>query len=332
MKHLLLCCLLCCLSVTAFARTPIPELTSPVIDTTGTLSAGETQRLLMQAMQLQLERGAQLQILIIPSTEPEDIAQFSQRAFDEWKLGRKKVDDGVLLVVAKKDRRVRIHVGYGLEGVIPDVTAARIINEHIVPVFKRGDYAGGVLQGSQVLTDTIKGKNLLLPELSFTTADDTASQGITAIFTIFLMIANLFLLNFIIESSVIKHKRKYADNETVADESSADEEPPHLLRAKVRAGWIKAGIIHVVVYGVAFILLAYMSNMDDDYIHSALASLLFLEVFILVLLAPKNPDRHLPGSAILSSSGRSWSGGSSRSSGWSGGGGRSGGGGASGRW
>lgn len=97
----------------------IPPLRSPVVDTTGTLDATQIQQLEQQALVLQQRKGAQLQVLIVPTTQPEPIEQYTQRVFDQWKIGRKGVDDGVLLLVAKDDRRVRIQPGYGLEGAIP---------------------------------------------------------------------------------------------------------------------------------------------------------------------------------------------------------------------
>ncbi len=152
---------LCCGVV--WAEASIPPLTSPVVDTTGTLDAAQIAQLEQQARDLQQRKGSQLQILIVPSTQPEDIAAYAQRAFDAWKLGRAKVDDGVLLVVAKDDRRVRIQTGYGLEGAIPDITAGRVIQEYLVPKFRAGDYAGGIVDGSAVLVKLIDGEPLPEP-------------------------------------------------------------------------------------------------------------------------------------------------------------------------
>ena len=139
---------------------PIPALDSPVVDTTGTLDAGTRQALEAQARALQQRKGSQLQVLVVPTTQPEDIAQYAVRAFDQWKLGREKVDDGVLLVVAKDDRRVRIEVGYGLEGAIPDATSARVIQEYLVPKFRAGDFAGGITDATGVLVKLIDGEPL----------------------------------------------------------------------------------------------------------------------------------------------------------------------------
>ncbi|SDQ42737.1 uncharacterized protein SAMN05428982_1075 [Pseudoxanthomonas sp. CF385] len=141
----------------------IPSLDSPVVDTTGTLDAAQKQQLEQQALALQQRKGSQLQVLIVPSTQPEDIFDYTQRAFDQWKLGRKGVDDAVILVVAKDDRRVRIHTGYGLEGAIPDAIANRVIQEYLVPRFRAGDYAGGITDATGVLVKLIDGEALPAP-------------------------------------------------------------------------------------------------------------------------------------------------------------------------
>jgi uncharacterized protein len=142
---------------------PIPPLASPVVDTTGTLGAGDIARLEQQALALQQRKGSQLQILIVPTTQPETIEDYAQRVFDSWKLGRKGVDDGVLLVVAKDDRKVRIQPGYGLEGAIPDITAGRVIQEYLVPKFRAGDFAGGIGDASAQLVRLIDGEALPAP-------------------------------------------------------------------------------------------------------------------------------------------------------------------------
>ena len=105
-------------------------------------------------------KGAQLAVLLVPTTQPEDIAQYSIRVVDAWKLGRQKVDDGVLLIVAKNDHRVRIEVGRGLEGAIPDAANARIIREYITPKFRAGDFYGGIQDAVGALTKLIDGENL----------------------------------------------------------------------------------------------------------------------------------------------------------------------------
>ncbi|HET7127099.1 MAG TPA: TPM domain-containing protein [Lysobacter sp.] len=161
---LLLLALLC---VSPWARAqqlaPIPALDSPVVDTTGTLDAAAKQQLEQQALALQQRKGSQLQVLMVPTTKPEDIEQYTQRVFDAWKLGRKGIDDAVLIVVAKDDRKVRIQPGYGLEGAIPDITAGRVIREYMAPKFRSGDYAGGLVDATAQLVKLIDGEPLPEP-------------------------------------------------------------------------------------------------------------------------------------------------------------------------
>jgi uncharacterized protein len=166
---------------------PIPPLDSPVVDTTGTLDAAARARLEAQARALRLRKGSQLQVLMVPTTQPEDIAQYAVRVFDQWRLGREDVDDGVLLVVAKDDRRVRIEVGYGLEGAIPDATAARVIQEYIVPRFRTGDYAGGLIDGTVVLARLVEGEPLPAPMASHPSAPQGGGGWIFALFAAFIV-------------------------------------------------------------------------------------------------------------------------------------------------
>ncbi len=154
---------LCALHARAEALAPIPALDAPVIDTTGTLSTAEISRLRAQALDLQRRKGSQLQILVVPTTAPESIEQYAQRVYDQWKIGRQGVDDGVLLLVAKDDHRARIQTGYGLEGAIPDIAAGRIIQEYLVPKFRAGDFAGGLDDASAQLVGLIDGEALPAP-------------------------------------------------------------------------------------------------------------------------------------------------------------------------
>lgn len=152
---------------------PIPAMDSPVVDTTGTLAADQVQALDQQALALQKEKGSQLQVLIVPTTQPEPIESYTQRVYDQWKLGRKGVDDAVLLVVAKDDHRVRIQPGYGLEGAIPDAIANRVIQEYMVPKFRANDYAGGITDATGVLVKLVQGEALPAP----VSAHNTSSRG-----------------------------------------------------------------------------------------------------------------------------------------------------------
>ena len=136
--------LLLCWAFAAAADVAVPPLTGRVVDQTGTLSR-ERYRLADQTLKdFEARKGSQIAVLIVPTTEPETIEQYSIRVAEAWKIGRKKIDDGALLVVAKNDRKLRIEVGYGLEGALTDVTAKRIIDEVITPKFRSGDFAGGI--------------------------------------------------------------------------------------------------------------------------------------------------------------------------------------------
>jgi uncharacterized protein len=144
----------------------IPPLTSPVIDQTGTLTADEIAGLEARLIQYQKTKGAQVQVVIVPSTKPEDIAQYGIRLVDAYKLGRKGVDDAVILIVAKDDRRVRIETQYGLEGAIPDIIANRIINEKIAPQFRVGNFFGGIQDGVDGIITRIDGEELPPPPVA----------------------------------------------------------------------------------------------------------------------------------------------------------------------
>ncbi|MBD9436783.1 TPM domain-containing protein [Pseudoxanthomonas sp. PXM03] len=163
LRALALCLLLIAAPAWAQSLAPIPALDSPVVDTTGTLDADQKQQLEAQALALQQRKGSQLQVLMVPSTQPETIEQYAVRVFEQWKLGRKGVDDGVLLLVAKDDRRVRIETGYGLEGAIPDAIANRVIQEYLAPRFRAGDYAGGIADATATLVKLIDGEALPEP-------------------------------------------------------------------------------------------------------------------------------------------------------------------------
>ncbi|MBY6282327.1 TPM domain-containing protein [Stenotrophomonas maltophilia] len=152
--------LLCLLPLPVLAAVPIPALDDPVVDTANALSASTRATLREQALQLQARKGAQLQVLVVPSVGDDGIEAYAQRVFDQWQLGRAGVDDGVLLLVAVQDRRVRIQTGYGLEGTIPDAYAARIIDKAIVPRLREGNLDQGMLDGSRVLVALIDGEPL----------------------------------------------------------------------------------------------------------------------------------------------------------------------------
>ncbi len=162
LRALLLCCCLQWSQLWAAEQVAVPLLQAPVTDLTGTLTAEQRGVLDAQLRELQSRKGSQLAILMVPTTQPEAIEQYSIRVVDAWKLGRKDVDDGVLLLVAKNDRAVRIEVGYGLEGVLNDATTNRIIRQLIVPSFRNGNYYQGISDASTRIVQLIDGE--VLPE------------------------------------------------------------------------------------------------------------------------------------------------------------------------
>lgn len=195
--RIVLACLLGCVSLACIAQSTaaIPAFDSPVVDTTGTLDAATRQQLQQQALALQQRKGSQLQVLVIPSTAPETIEQYAVRAFESFKLGRKGVDDGLLLVVAKDDRKVRIEVGYGLEGAIPDITAGRVIQEYMVPKFRQGDYGGGIVDATAQLVKLVDGEPLPEPVASHPTGPDSGGDfgaALAAAFVVAMFVRGFF--------------------------------------------------------------------------------------------------------------------------------------------
>lgn len=142
------------------APVAVPRLDSPVTDLTGALDSAWSTSMRQRLLALQQRKGAQIAVLMVPTTGEDSIEQFANHVFEQWRLGRKGVDDGVLVLVAKDDRSMRIEVGYGLEGAIPDVTAGRIIRENMVPAFREGDFAGGIELAVDALERLIDGEKL----------------------------------------------------------------------------------------------------------------------------------------------------------------------------
>jgi uncharacterized protein len=151
------------LALPAAAEVAVPPLKARVTDLTGTLSAPQIQSLDSRLRDFERAKGSQIAVLIVPTTEPETIEQYSIRVADAWKIGRARADDGVILVVAKADRRLRIEVGYGLEGAIPDAIAKRVESDVIAPHFRVGDFYGGIAAGVDALMKSIEGESLPAP-------------------------------------------------------------------------------------------------------------------------------------------------------------------------
>jgi uncharacterized protein len=151
-------------SVTAVAQMPVPPLSGRVTDQTATLTTEQKTSLEQKLAAFEARKGTQIAVLIVSSTKPEEIEQYALRVVELWKLGRKKVDDGALLLVAKDDRTLRIEVGYGLEGVLNDVTAKRIVGEVIAPPLQQGDYFAGISAGVDQMIRVIDGEPLPNPK------------------------------------------------------------------------------------------------------------------------------------------------------------------------
>jgi len=152
----------------------IPTLSARVTDLTDTLNASQRSTLERELASFENRKGSQIAVLIVPTTAPETIEQYGIRVAEQWRLGRKGVDDGALLLIAKDDRRLRIEVGYGLEGALTDATSKRIISEVIRPNFKRGDYYGGISAGVEQIIAVVDGEPL--PERQ-TQAGVSADKG-----------------------------------------------------------------------------------------------------------------------------------------------------------
>ncbi|MHA6127597.1 TPM domain-containing protein [Pseudomonas mohnii] len=149
-----------CWSFLAGAEIAVPPLVSRVTDQTATLTAEQMASLEQTLRAFEAKKGSQLALLIVPTTQPEAIEQYALRVAEQWKLGRKKVDDGAILVIAKNDRALRIEVGYGLEGALNDAISKRIISEVITPRFKQGDFYDGIAAGFDQMIRVIDGEQL----------------------------------------------------------------------------------------------------------------------------------------------------------------------------
>ena len=181
MLRWLFACFLALLPLAGWSADPValPALVERVVDSTGTLGAEDKAGLVARLSELEQAKGAQIAIVMLPTTQPESIEQFGIRLAEAWKIGRKGVDDGIIVIVAKDDRQMRIEVGYGLEGAIPDAIAKRIIDEQMVPRFREGDFAGGLRSTVELLAKAIDGEPLPAPK---TKTDDSAYDSDTLLF------------------------------------------------------------------------------------------------------------------------------------------------------
>lgn len=170
----------------AQAQQAIPPLTSRVTDLVGTLTSAERTSLESKLGAFEARKGAQIAVLIVPTTQPEEIEQYSIRVVDAWKLGREKPDDGALLLVAIQDRALRIEVGRGLEGALTDLVANRIIDESITPRFREGDFAGGIAAGVERMIAVVDGEPLPEPEKHWKGSPDLGGMLPMLFFAVFI--------------------------------------------------------------------------------------------------------------------------------------------------
>jgi uncharacterized protein len=285
--------LLLCWAFAAFADVAVPALVGRVVDQTGTLSSDEIASLNQTLRNFEARKGSQVAVLIVPSTAPEAIEQYSLRVAETWKIGRKKIDDGALLVVAKEDRKLRIEVGYGLEGALTDVTSKRIIDEIITPRFRSGDFAGGISAGVDRIIRVVDGESLPAPAPRQQQSSDFLSHvDLLNPFTLFAV----FIVSTILRTTLGR------------------------LIGAVATG----GIVGALAWLIA-------GSLAASFIAAIIAFLFTMFAEIPTSSSGRGSGRGW--SSGGSYSGGSWSGGSSSSSSDSGGGGGSfGGGGASGSW
>ena len=180
------------LGATAQELVPVPPLQGRVTDLTGTLTPQQNAALEQSLRAFEERKGTQIAVLIVPTTRPEAIEPYALRVVEQWKLGRRNVDDGALLVVAKDDRAVRIEVGYGIEGALNDATAARVIAEYITPRFRQGDFYGGLAAGLDQIVRVLDGEALPPPTRRDTAvADNGIGQTWPVLFIVALVLGGV---------------------------------------------------------------------------------------------------------------------------------------------
>jgi len=292
---LLIGALLLALAAGAQEPVPVPPPKGRVTDLTGTLTADQVADLERSLAAFEARKGSQIAVLMVPTTKPEDIAQYAIRVADRWQVGRKKVDDGLIVVVAKDDHKLRIEVGYGLEGAIPDIVAKRVIRETIAPHFVQGDFYGGLKAGTEQLMRLVDGEKLP-PPAARGTGGPGAGADLQSLFVILLVV--IVVVGGVL-TKVLGRFLGAAATGSVAGFAA-------LAIAGTTIAAITAGIL-------GFLLALVLANAGGA-------------------LAGGRRGGWGGGPWIGGGSGGSWGGGSWGGGGWSGGGGGFGGGGASGSW
>jgi uncharacterized protein len=231
------------LAIAALAQIAVPTLTARVTDLTNTLTPEQRTALEQRLAAFEARKGAQLAVLLVPTTQPETIEQFGIRVAERWKVGRKGVDDGAILIVALKDRAVRIEVGYGLEGVLPDVVTKRIIEEYIVPRFKQGDFYGGIDAALTRMMSVIEGEPLPPPPSGAKPARSVGGGGFEGLLIIG------FMLVFVIGGIIRRIFGRFAGSGIIGAIGGF-------------AGWLMLGsVIAAVVVAVVAAFLSLMGGM-----------------------------------------------------------------------
>lgn len=173
---------LAALAASAADTIPVPKLSGRVVDLSGTLDASQQQAIAAKLAAFEQAKGSQVAVLLVPTIGTETIEEFATRVTDEWKLGRAGVDDGVLFVVAKQERRMRIQTGRGVQGVLTDALSRRIIAERVSPRFRAGDFAGGIHDGVDAILKAIEGESLPAPAQSAPRAKSSSGASIENFF------------------------------------------------------------------------------------------------------------------------------------------------------
>jgi uncharacterized protein len=274
-------------------QVPVPQLQSRVTDLTHTLTPQQAAELEQKLAAYEQRKGLQLALLIVPSTKPESIEQYSIRVVDKWKLGRKNVDDGALLLVAKDDRELRIEVGYGLEGALTDVTSRRIIDEEIAPRFRSGDFAGGINAGVDRMIAVANGEPLPVPAPQASHGQDLDWDTMTSL-------APFVLIGAIVGGGVLR-----------------------AMLGRLLGSAATGGLFAVIAWTIAGSLMAAVLVGIIGFVVA-----MFADAF--TSAGPPMGGRR--GGWVGGPSSGGWGGGSRDSGGFSGGGGSFGGGGASGSW
>ena len=171
----------------------LPKLSNRVTDTVGILNQQQKRELEGLLQGFEQQKGSQLVVVIVPTVKPESIEQYAIRLAERWKIGREKIDDGAILLVALQDRKLRIEVGYGLEGVLTDITSKRIIEDTITPAFKQGAYYQGIKAGVETMMQVVSGESLPEPTKTRTASFSKSSRGVLLLFLVLLFFSGLLL-------------------------------------------------------------------------------------------------------------------------------------------